>query len=271
MGLREKALHFKQGINEKGSETLIDKISGPADTEIVEGNVSALDRDGEEFLPAANDSFQDDAVSQEPSPLEDESVVPDIEDENFSSVDNKEFTGERVKGGSHNDISSEGINNKIDDGNSLTDIADNEDLPIYDATEDLLSIEEEPKEGSEHSETEEEEYYSDENVDELIFQALKDIDADLLGVDDLDGLTDSLLFSVMGILGVTSASVLIPQKEDSSRWQVLESRGVSINKEEIFFSSTSPIIQDVLKSRKLIDIERYKTMPKTVIILISLL
>jgi hypothetical protein len=36
MGLMEKALQYKNEMNRQGKETLIDRIQGPAETEVVD-------------------------------------------------------------------------------------------------------------------------------------------------------------------------------------------------------------------------------------------
>ena len=51
MGLMEKALQYKNEMNRQGKETLIDRIQGPADTQMVDEEILRVDDDLIEVFP----------------------------------------------------------------------------------------------------------------------------------------------------------------------------------------------------------------------------
>ncbi len=82
MGLLEKALKYKSEMNKRGRETIIDRIPGPADTELMnDGEVNALEtptRDAQAFQK--NIVSSKDASGEEIMQL-DESLLHELDDE----------------------------------------------------------------------------------------------------------------------------------------------------------------------------------------------
>jgi len=196
MGLLEKALRYKKDINRKGKVTLIDRIKGPAEMEVLE-EVSPETEPGKgrvvDFAQAGREH-------------DDELLVLDQDDLTLVPEESlKEEKGEVPE----------------------------------------LSVQEEPAAqpalGSSFH-------------DYLI---LYEVSRDIIKSDSFEELFDILLFSVMGQIAASSSSVIIPENEESGRWIIDESRGISLRKKELEFQADAGIMKEVLKRKAVTDIEEF--------------
>ena len=90
------------------------------------------------------------------------------------------------------------------------------------------------------------------------YMTLFELSRDILGADSRSDLFDVILFSIMGQMGVSSSSIMIPNSVDSEQWEIIESRGVHINKDEINFRPSAGILGQLINRKEIIDIEEYK-------------
>ncbi len=97
---------------------------------------------------------------------------------------------------------------------------------------------------------------ADENYQD--FMLLYESGKEILNANSKEELFDVILFSVMGQMGVSSSSILLPDHENVLRWKVHESRGVTITDRNLFFHSDRGIINDILTQQKVVDLETYK-------------
>ncbi|MCX7678000.1 MAG: diguanylate cyclase [Spirochaetes bacterium] len=94
MGLLEKALKYKSEINKRGKETIIDRIPGPADTELMQTANTAESSAGKEEIVDDSHHVRDDARNETLSDEEiihlDESLLRDLDE----GANSKELFGE---------------------------------------------------------------------------------------------------------------------------------------------------------------------------------
>jgi diguanylate cyclase (GGDEF)-like protein len=87
---------------------------------------------------------------------------------------------------------------------------------------------------------------------------LYEIGKDLMQCQSRSELFDVIIFSIMGQIGVTSSSIIVPLKELSDRWVVFESRGVMLNSDELSFYPDNGIFKQIFERKDLVDVEEYK-------------
>ena len=87
---------------------------------------------------------------------------------------------------------------------------------------------------------------------------LYELSKDLLRASTMDELFDVILFSVMGQIGVSSSSIMIPSSENPDEWEIVESRGVTINPDEVDFRPTAGILKQMITRKEIIDVEEFK-------------
>lgn len=94
MGLLEKALKYKKDINDMGKETLIDKIAGPAETEVLAQDDSPVDEGIREVVLTDNPGNGDDAppqnLEEEGNPSPESGDEPGDEGVSVSSVEQEQ-------------------------------------------------------------------------------------------------------------------------------------------------------------------------------------
>ncbi len=96
------------------------------------------------------------------------------------------------------------------------------------------------------------------NGDEMDYPAFFELSRDILGAESKPELFDVILFSIMGQIGVTSSSIMVPCGRNGGSWEIVESRGVHINKDEISFSPSAGILGQMMLRKEIIDIEEYR-------------
>ncbi len=91
--------------------------------------------------------------------------------------------------------------------------------------------------------------------------ALYELSRDLLKATSTQELFDVILFSVMGQVGVSSSSVMMPSREIPDEWEIEESRGVTINKDEVVFRPHAGILRQLISRREILDMDEFKDDP----------
>ncbi|HSV96325.1 MAG TPA: diguanylate cyclase [Spirochaetota bacterium] len=91
------------------------------------------------------------------------------------------------------------------------------------------------------------------------FMVLYEIGKEIVKAETRSELYDVVLFSIMGQIGVSSSSILIPDPADTKRWIIADSRGISIKNPTMLFDSSAGILGNIFKRREIIDLDNYKT------------
>ncbi|MBN2080037.1 MAG: diguanylate cyclase [Spirochaetes bacterium] len=218
MGLLEKALRYKSRMNSGGKRTIMDRIAGPADT-------GAPLPVGEAPGVAEADSGIDVLY------LKPEDLVA-VDDEGRPLVHEEPGTGP-PPGGTGRGETSEGRAPRF------TGLDPEEDT--FDESK-LLS-----------------ERRADVTGNGLLdYMALHELSKDILGADSREDLFEVILFTVMGQIGVSSSSIMVRGDERHDEWQIAESRGVTINRDEIDFHPRSGILRELLERKKILDVEEFR-------------
>jgi len=92
----------------------------------------------------------------------------------------------------------------------------------------------------------------------LDYMTLFELSRDILRAESEPELFDVMLFSIMGQLGVSSSSIMIPGPPGDEAWVIAESRGVTIDKDELSLSPSRGILEQVINRKEIIDIEDFK-------------
>ncbi len=91
--------------------------------------------------------------------------------------------------------------------------------------------------------------------------ALYELSKDLLKAATTKELFDVILFSVMGQVGASSSSIMMPSREIPDEWEIEESRGVTINKDEVVFRPHAGILKQLIARKEIIDMDEFKDDP----------
>lgn len=92
--------------------------------------------------------------------------------------------------------------------------------------------------------------------------ALYELSKDILKARTTKELFDVILFSVMGQVGVSSSSIMMPSREIPDEWEIDESRGVTINRDEVNFRSNAGILKQLITRKEIIDMDEFKDDPE---------
>ncbi len=241
MGLLEKALQFKQEINKKGKDTLIDRIEGPADTEF-EKSTSEQEDDDIFSLPEEKGSPSDTLKMQRQS--HDEEILQNKKDMN--SHDN-ETAGKKVlmeEGplGIEDEPEPEFIE---ETGNTVPDPAE---ITNEEANEKIEGSKDNNEEST-HTGKPDKKFQD--------FLILYEIGKEIVKARTPGELYDVILFSIMGQIGASSSSILVIDSNDATVFKIAESRGITIKNKKISFSSDIGIMNKIVSSREIIDIEEF--------------
>jgi GGDEF domain-containing protein len=284
MGLMEKALQYKKEMNSRGKETLIDKIQGPAETEMLGEPIIPDDAEAE-TMPSGGDE----AGTSMDALLEGDTPVS-------SGVDDDLFKLPEESGG--------GVDNAVSAADGQEELAEeislsSEDLTPVDLPESPrprpISAEEEPDPLGPEDEpaafSREVPARSDdkpqadkkapapanepgERISGRIeqtgrqnkrfhdFMVLYEIGKEIVKAETRKELYDVILFSIMGQIGASSSSILIPDPADGNRWIIADFRGITVKNMELRFDTSARILGTVLKKREIVDLEEYKDKPE---------
>lgn len=208
MGLLEKALNFKKEIGGNGKKTIMDRITGPAET----------------GFPGEKRSGTDAGA--------DDADILYLGHEDLVSVDDG-AAGEAGTAGSE-PVTGAGKSGSIDGKPKFT---------ISEADQD--------------AERAARQAWDDSGVllDNL---ALYELSKDLLKAGSVKELFDVILFSVMGQVGASSSSIMMPSREIPDEWEIEESRGVTINKDEVVFRPHAGILKQLISRKEILDMDEFK-------------
>ncbi|HPG51222.1 MAG: diguanylate cyclase [Spirochaetes bacterium] len=223
MGLLEKALHYKNDMAGRGQKTIMDRITGPAQTgapyqEGMVGNSDPILPDddilylGSEDLVSVEDEAHEGAEPATPAPT-------------------GPLTAESEAGG------------------------DDEEA----ARKPRFTIRPDDGDGAERRETAQPAAGWEESGVLLDNIVLYEMSKDILRAGNTSELFDVILFSIMGQIGVSSASIMLPNYENTEMWEIVESRGVSVNRDELDFSPAAGILRELITNKEIIDVEDYKS------------
>ncbi|MBN2158720.1 MAG: diguanylate cyclase [Spirochaetes bacterium] len=218
MGLLEKALHYKNRINSRGKKTIMDRIKGPADTGVPRAGAG---------VPSGGAAGDDDILYLEPGDLvavDDDGMVEPLPASKSAGID--------------------GEGEQADDGEIKK--------PRFTAVPDTSGGD------AERPQVRVREQSLDESGTLLDNMTLYDLSKDILRADSTEELFDVILFSVMGQIGVSSSSIIIPARENHDEWEIVESRGVTINPEEVDLRPSTGILNEMISRKEIIDIEEFK-------------
>lgn len=277
MGLLEKALQYKQEINKKGKETLIDTIIGPAETEFIN------DRNDD-----ASTALQDDGNTIELSNGDLKSIEP-IEDELFILPDDNTPAKDKVETDTTNYdtiimqdqeliLNSEPDylgpedepdlkllqNNSIQETNEFKDkdldnrSDGNPKFRIIESMEDNKDSMRVMQEGDTTKQTISTEYSIKPDKKFQDFVVLYEIGKEIIKAHSLNELYDAILFSVMGQIGSASATLLVVSADDENSLIVADSRGITIKNKNIRFDIRKGLFNILMQSKGVVDIEQFK-------------
>ncbi|MDY6967292.1 MAG: diguanylate cyclase [Spirochaetota bacterium] len=94
---------------------------------------------------------------------------------------------------------------------------------------------------------------------EIDYQILYEITKELERAKTLSELFDMLIFNIMGQIGVSSSSIMIPDQNNIEKWIIVFSRGIDVNKDSLTFDSLSRILNQ--NDKDIIDIEEIIESP----------
>ena len=214
MGLLEKALQYKNRVNSDGKKSIMDRISGPADSDVIDDDRGEKDRavenpaaSGEDILYLGDDDLVE--VDAEGKP------VPD--------------SGEKRKAGG--------------DGAAAPRAGAAERRTADAAASPALKAAAGEWDGVESA---------------LDYAAVYELSKDILHAESAEELFEVILFSVMGQIGVSSSSVMLPDPEFRDQWIIAESRGVTIDREGLSFRAGAGILHELIGRKEILDIEDFK-------------
>jgi len=275
MGLLERALKYKKKLNETGRETLIDRIKGPADSGFIQRTNS------ETITGHEIDEYVLPDLS-EISEVKGNEEIPALPEEDLSlnEQDNSEISEEIIQPAAETDSEESNLEEEIilfDDalsgsGWKIETSVKEEELSEYILEEgapesegpgkiEELSIaesESDKKPPVEQSDEEDISYQMPEFNDyAILYEILKEFTQ----VDTVEEIYETVIFSIMGQLGVSSVSIISPSVEDPAKWTMAVSTGIKVPDSEISWEVSSGILELLNNYRGVIDIEDMKSEP----------
>jgi GGDEF domain-containing protein len=298
MGLLEKALDYKKEINRKGKITLLDTIKGPAETEMLnvqidtntlEKNISESDKSTQD----ANNDISDDLFElpedDNYSPLDtlkEQKGEQAYDDPNLhlSKTDTKINNKKKEKPipsqhDINNPLTSDDdpilpkdidavLSAKSKTNNGLLEIEpyiipedtyDNKDLK-----EDIINGQYESINLSKINKDEKELKYTGElgNISPEKYQenmTLYEIGKEISRSETKKVLFEVVIFSIMGQIGTSSASIMIKSPEND-KWIIVNSSGLKSSNKTFSFEASTGILKNIKKD--IIDIEKFKNNPE---------
>jgi hypothetical protein len=86
-----------------------------------------------------------------------------------------------------------------------------------------------------------------------------DIAKEISGANSLKELYEILIFTVIGQLGTSTASIIHPSTVSTERWILAEHHGIRLRNRNLTFKLKDPILSESINNRKSIFIEDYET------------
>ncbi len=239
MGLLERALQYKQKLNNDGKETLIDTIAGPAETEFMIKTDAAMldnpsdseDNPSEIIAENENENISDNDID-EPVVVPDNIGTEEVESYDLAEEHEKaDLIEESIIPESDN------ISTSLKTDDSVSDSGEELDLNAGEE-EDLPSLPDMP-------------YFDD-------YMVLFEIQKEFYQNESVEDVCGTILFSIMGQLGVSSASILFPSSDDINKFVIIDSIGLNISDETLIWYINEGIFASMTQSMDIIDIDDYK-------------
>ncbi len=91
---------------------------------------------------------------------------------------------------------------------------------------------------------------------------INEISQQILWSETREALFDTLLFSIMGQIGVSSSTVLLPSKDNVDIWEIETSRGVEIADKQFRCDANNAIMRKMFERKDIIDIDEFRDNPE---------
>ncbi|MCU0847211.1 MAG: diguanylate cyclase [Spirochaetes bacterium] len=242
MGLLEKALSYKNRMNNEGKTSIMDRIKGPAETSF------------------ADDEFQ--SNGDEPGM---ENGIVYLKKTDLVEVETDNAGGVMSKNPASDDLAIDEFLSDVDETPPSSTSGNAQKMSREPSAEKTFPGRPEKKDinqpqGGDSAVTRPGRItgITSQGEDTSDYMTLYEIGRDLVRAETKEQLFDIIMFSLMGQLGVTSSSILIPVSNDGEKWKIVESRGVTIDDENLMFDKKDGILGELVKCSDIIDIEDYK-------------
>jgi len=272
MGLLERALRYKKQLNETGRETLIDRIKGPAESGFnnrVNSETVGINDIDDYTLPSINDipppqdSFTEEKYNHEvTSEIEELVIIDDRKTEDSYAFDEKTYsTDEEIilldegRIGKLNEKQEYNLNPGIKpDTNDIPELSKDDNLKEAVSDLDIPQhltdrLDEFPLKGENPDSFQMPEF----NDYAVLYEMLKEFTK----ADTIEEIFSTIIFSIMGQLGVSSVSIISPSEEETGKWIITESTGIKIP-EDISWEVSSGILEILDSYRGVLDVEDLK-------------
>ncbi len=259
MGLLERALQYKQKINDTGKTTLIDRIKGPAETEkslnVKKIDIIELDHTEEPLL------HLDTELLEEINPIEERAIsVPEIhQEEEILLFDESSFDSA--------DSIHENFNDRESVISPITEFSQTGIEPGEDYIQDVIDVEKfdiKHVQNNDAPETEVVETAGNQEVNDFEIPEFNDygtlfeIQKEFIKADTVEDVYSTILFSIMGQLGVSSVSIVAPSADDEAKWVITDTHGIKISDSDIHWVISEGILEILSTYKGVLDIEDIK-------------
>jgi len=248
MGLLERALQYKQRINESGKETLIDRIKGPAETDYVNTinrkkiDISEIDDLSDNSISTNIELENEEILSEnaektEPVSFDKEKDEIFIDEDNYNSeepVKKIEFEPAAIL------LQENNIEKSYNDEEKITQAVSEDSTKVI------------KKESEENSE---ENYEMPEFND---YGTLFEIQKEFIKAETIEDIYSTIIFSIMGQLAVSSVSIVAPSTENEKKWIIMGSHGIKISDNDVHWAIDEGILQLLNTYKGVLDIEDIK-------------
>lgn len=276
MGLLEKALQYKQEINKKGKETLIDTIIGPAETPFINDtkhDASIILQDDESTIELSNedlksiepiedelftlpedsnpekDKFEADEANYDTTIMRDQEIGLDHELDFLGPEDEPDLESLQNAPRQENVNQDANVSNRSDNSQKFRIIESPEENK--DSTNTMQESESIKQPLSTEYSIKPDKKFQD-------FLVLYEIGKEILKSHTLNELYDAILFSIMGQIGSASATLLVLSLDDENALIVADSRGITIKNKNIRFYINKGLFNILMQSKGVVDIEQFK-------------
>jgi len=272
MGLLERALNYKKQLNETGRETLIDRIKGPAESgfnDQVNSEKVGFHEIDDYTLPPISEIVADYDFPEIDELIETD-ITPDVELPSFDKT-----VPERINNVEEQMIFSDEEIILLDDdissgshkqsGKDVIPFINEEDIIISepDSKNDKPAVEPDMT-GFESAHINSETPGMPDHIDEMYhmpefndFAVLYEMLKEFTKADTIEEIFGTVIFSIMGQLGVSSVSIISPSEDDPGKWIITESTGIKIP-EDISWEVSNGILEILNSYRGVIDVEDLK-------------
>lgn len=272
MGLLERALNYKKQLNETGRETLIDRIKGPAESgfnDQVNSEKVGFHEIDDYTLPPISEIAADYDFSEIDELIETD-ITPDVELPSFDKT-----VPERINNVEEQMIFSDEEIILLDDdissgsykqsGKDVIPFINEEDIIISepDSKNDNPAVEPDMT-GFESTHINSETPGMADHINEMYhmpefndFAVLYEMLKEFTKADTIEEIFGTVIFSIMGQLGVSSVSIISPSEDDPGKWIITESTGIKIP-EDISWEVSNGILEILNSYRGVIDVEDLK-------------